>query len=146
MDYTSYRKGKVPMLRMCPFFIKLYDNRWYLYARSIDTPTMKVYALDRIANILISNEQFEFEPSDEELLSVKYSFGYMIYKDIKPCEIVIKAFGTASKYLDSLPLHSSQEQIEEGDGYAIYKYYFAPTSEFQAVLRKWGGQLEVIKI
>ena len=146
VEYSSYQKGKVPTLRLCPFFIKLYDNRWYLYARSIDNSKMKVYGLDRIVDILVSEEQFDFEPSDEEILSVKYSFGYMVYEDIRPCEIVIKAYGAASKYLDSLPLHSSQEKIEEGDGYAVYKYYFAPTSEFQAVLRKLGGQLEVIKM
>lgn len=144
LEYTSYKKGKIPTLELCPFFLKLYDNRWYMYARKVNSPQMKQYALDRIDNIIVSEKKFDFEPLYSDWENLEYCFGHTIFPDIKPREILIKATGTAPHYLDALPLHRSQKKVKEGEDYAVYKYYFAPTPEFDATLRKWDGALKVI--
>lgn len=144
VEYTSYTRGKTPTLELCPFFLKLYDSRWYLYARNLTEPMMKQYALDRIDDLTISEKKFDFEPSEADRQSLEYCFGHSIYPDIEPREIFIKATGTAPFYLDALPLHKSQKKVKEAAGYAIYKYYFAPTPEFEATLLKWNGKLKVV--
>lgn len=141
VEYTSYQKGKIPTLQLCPFFVKLYDNRWYVYAREADCDVMKHYALDRINDIKVSEEKFTFEPSTADRDNLEHCFGHSIYPDIKPETIYLKATTAAALYLDSLPLHNSQKKIEEGEGYAIYSYFFAPTPDFKTALRKWKGRL-----
>lgn len=145
VDYHSFQKGQTPTMRLYPFFLKLYDNRWYMYAHSEYAGEMRHYALDRIDSIILLDEKFDLEPSEDETYNVEYSFGHNIDSKNKAQTIRIKATGFAPDYLDSLPLHRTQEVEERGDGFVIYKYFFAPTSEFYATLRKWGRQLEVLK-
>lgn len=144
IGYRSFQKGEVPPRKLCPFFVKLYDRRWYVYAREPEDPKMKVYALDRIKELRTTNEEFAFEPTYEDRESIDKSFGYRIYEDTPPQIIRIKATRPAANYLDTLPLHKSQRVYEEGEDYVIYEYEFAPTGEFFATLRKWEEQLEVL--
>ena len=144
MEYTSFKLGKVPTLHLCPLFVKLYENRWYVYAHRMDDKTMKQYALDRIDYVAVTDEQFEDEPSDEEMASMAHCFGHSIYPDIKPRNIYVKASSKAAKFLDTLPLHASQVKIKEDDEGAVYRYYFAPTPDFETKLKAWNGLLEVL--
>jgi len=144
IDYRSFQKGEVPPRKLCPFFVKLYDRRWYVYAREPEDPKVKVYALDRIKELRTTNEVFTFEPTYEDKESIDKSFGYRIYKDTPPRIIRIKATRSAANYLNTLPLHKSQRVYSTGEDYVIYEYEFAPTGEFFATLRKWGEQLEVL--
>ena len=41
-----------------PYFVKLYERRWYVYGPTVDNPQIKVYALDRIQNLSISKQSF----------------------------------------------------------------------------------------
>ena len=47
------------------------------------------------------------------------AFGVAVYDDIKPCTIRIRAYGDGPKYLRTLPLHDSQQEIETTADYAI---------------------------
>ena len=105
---------------------------------------MKVYALDRITALRATDEVFDFEPTYRDRESIEKSFGYQIFEQTPPQILRIKATGTAPEYLDTLPLHKSQRVYERGEDYVIYEYEFAPTGEFEATLRKWGNQLEVL--
>ncbi|OQC55502.1 MAG: hypothetical protein BWX52_02023 [Bacteroidetes bacterium ADurb.Bin013] len=145
IDYLSFQKGEVPARKLCPFYVKLYDNRWYMFAREPENPKMKVYALDRIKVLRTLDEEFTFEPTSADRESIDKCFGHCIYEDIPPQVIRIKATKSASNYLETLPLHKSQRIHEVGEDYVIYEYEFAPTTEFQATLRKWGNQLEICK-
>jgi hypothetical protein len=144
IDYRSFQKGETPPRKLCPFFVKLYERRWYVYAREPEDPKMKVYALDRITALRATDEVFDFEPTYRDRESIEKSFGYQIFEQTPPQILRIKATGTAPEYLDTLPLHKSQRVYERGEDYVIYEYEFAPTGEFEATLRKWGNQLEVL--
>lgn len=144
MAYRSFQKGETSPRKLCPFFVKLYDRRWYVYAREPENPKMKVYALDRITALKLTDEVFDFEPTYQDRESIEKSFGYQIFEQTPPQLLRIKATGTAPEYLDTLPLHKSQRVYERGEDYVIYEYEFAPTGEFEATLRKWGNQLEVL--
>ena len=50
--------------------------------------------------------------------------------DIPPRRIVIKCTGEQPQYLRALPLHTSQEEIEQHEGWSLFAYYLAPTNEF----------------
>ena len=52
------------------------------------------------------------------------------YPDIPPRRIVIKCTGEQPQYLRALPLHYSQEETEQHDGWSLFGYYLAPTNEF----------------
>ena len=144
VEYTSFTLGKVPTLHLCPLFVKLYENRWYVYAHRTDSKVMKHYALDRIDHIETTAERFEEEPSVEEYASIAHCFGHSIYPNIPPRNIYVKASSRATHFLDTLPLHTSQVKVREDATGAIYQYYFAPTSDFENKLKSWKGQLKLL--
>ena len=63
----------------------------------------------------------------------------------KPETVRIKAYGPASDYLRTLPLHESQKEEEAGDGYAIFSYEVKLTYDFLQLIMKQGDQVEVLK-
>jgi predicted DNA-binding transcriptional regulator YafY len=49
-----------------------------------------------------------------------------------------------ANYLRTLPLHSSQQEIERNDDYSIFRFYMVPSYEFLQELRKYGSDVQVI--
>lgn len=137
VGYQPFYGDKPFELHLRPLFVKLYGRRWYLYADKPNDPKIKLYALDRMQCVRITDERFA-PPADldpEAFLSD--AFGVAAYDDIKPCRIRICAYRDGVKYLRTLPLHRSQQEVESGEGYAVFEYWVAPTFEFyQAVLAR----------
>ena len=72
------------------------------------------------------------------------SFGIMVDSNVKPEKVVLRAYGMEKFYLRDLPLHSSQREVDETDGYADYELFLRPTSDFKAHLLSRGEWLQVI--
>lgn len=123
-------------LTLQPLFVKLYERRWYLYANKADDPKIKLYALDRIQSVAVTDEAFKmpkkFSPADY----LAGTFGVSVYDSIKPCTIRVRAHGMAQHYLRSLPLHASQQEVGSDPvaGTADFEYFVAPTREFYQAL------------
>ena len=110
--------------------MKLYERRWYVYGPTVDNPQIKVYALDRIQNLSISKQSFRLPKGFSAEDHLATSIGITTYPDIPPRRIVIKCTGEQPQYLRALPLHTSQEEIEQHEGWSLFAYYLAPTNEF----------------
>jgi predicted DNA-binding transcriptional regulator YafY len=124
--------------------VKLHNRRWYIFGRSAGSEVVKVYALDRIEKLTITNNVFslpeDFSP-DNHLYD---SFGIIRNEAIKPIEIVIKAYGNHPKYLRALPMHNSQTEIKESADYSLFKYRLAPTYDFYQDIFSRREQVEIV--
>ncbi|MDR3252014.1 MAG: WYL domain-containing protein [Tannerella sp.] len=58
--------------------------------------------------------------------------------------MTVKAFGKKCKYLQTLPLHHSQQEIETTKDYSVFQYYIAPTTDFRQELLSHGEEIEVL--
>jgi predicted DNA-binding transcriptional regulator YafY len=65
--------------------------------------------------------------------------------DEEPETVEIKIEAYQANFLRTLPLHSSQEEIERQEQFSIFRYNIVPTFEFIQELRKHGSVLEVLK-
>ena len=63
--------------------------------------------------------------------------------DIETFEI--KAYGNQRNYLNSLPLHHTQEEIETNQEYAVFSYRLRPSYDFLQEILSHGVNLEVLK-
>ena len=60
--------------------------------------------------------------------------------------VKIKAFGTEPNYLRSVPMHHSQQEIETGEGYAVFQLQIYPYAwEFKQELFSRIDQIEVLE-
>ncbi len=127
-----------------PLFVKLYDRRWYLYASKPYDPKIKLYALDRMHAVAITEESFDMPEDFDPEAYTRNAFGVAIYDEIAPCTIRIRVRGELAAYLRTLPLHHSQREIETTNRYADFEYFVAPTQEFYLELMSYGWQIEVL--
>jgi hypothetical protein len=129
MDYAPFYLPRALNITLFPYFVKMYEGRWYVYGRRHDEPAIKVYAMDRITGLTVTKKRFrlpaDFSPEEHLCNAIG-----IIRDETAPCEIRIKAFHHHPKYLRTLPLHHSQEEVETRGDYTVFKYYLCPTADF----------------
>ena len=59
--------------------------------------------------------------------------------------VVLRAYGDESLYLRDLPIHHSQVEIGDGDGYTDFECYVRPTLDFCGQILSRGCRLQVLK-
>ena len=69
---------------------------------------------------------------------------YGITVDGAPELIRLKVIPREARYMRSLPLHSSQEEVETCEEYSIFTLFLSPTWDFKQELLSRANQLEVL--
>ncbi|MCH5214571.1 MAG: WYL domain-containing protein [Muribaculaceae bacterium] len=125
-----------------PYCVKLFENRWYVLARN-NRNSMRLYCLDRILDVAPCNEHFDLpEDFDAEEYFAPY---YGVVTGEEPERIVIRAYDVHRHYMASLPLHFSQELIEDTGEYSDFQLYVAPTYDLVMKLLSFGSMIEVLR-
>lgn len=130
--------------RVAPYYLKLYNRRWYLLGMK-DDGTMLTFALDRITALVITDEEFEM---DKNCSASDYFMDcYGVMKDMtKPAErIVLRAYGTEANCMRDLKLHPSQKEIATGDDYSDFELYLRPSMDFRGKILERGSRLKVME-
>ena len=58
VSYYSYNTEEYHEFDIHPYFVKAFKKRWYVIAYSPGTEDIRCYALDRMENVIISDEVF----------------------------------------------------------------------------------------
>lgn len=128
-----------------PYCLKLFRQRWYLLARSPYDNRLRIYSLDRILDLSVSNNRFKL-PKDFDASSIFHNcFGIIIGTNDKPTTIKFKVKNNQQKYVRSLPLHHSQQEIDSESDYSIFSIFVKPTFDLIQEFLKYGDNLEVIE-
>jgi predicted DNA-binding transcriptional regulator YafY len=64
---------------------------------------------------------------------------------MKPQQVILKVYGKQVRYFRSLPLHSSQEEIETHRNHSIFAYNLAPDYDFKQDILSFGDTVEVLE-
>ena len=147
MTYQSFWRDEPNTYKAKPYCLKLFKQRWYMLASSDGIDDLWIYALDeRMINVVQTEEDYSIpEKFDAEEFFSNY-FGVIIGTDWEPQEVKIKVVNSQVRYFDTLPLHISQQKVEEesDEEYTIYKYHLAPTHDFKKEIMSWGPDVEVL--
>ena len=145
VTYQSFRKQAPETLVLEPYFLREYKRRWYLYAHKDDDEGPHMFALDRMQSMEIGKTDFSLP---EEFNARGYFagiYGPRVYPDMKAEAVILKAYGMQPKYFKSLPLHQSQEIIEETLEYTVFKYFLTPDWDFRQDVLSFGTRVEVLE-
>lgn len=126
-----------------PWTIKMYKRRWYVYG-SVPEKGMRIFSLDRISDVEPTGQTFQL-PEDFDAEAVFFgTFGaYVTVKD-EPQTILIKTDEWQAKYLRSLPLHKSQEEVERTPEYTIFSLFVKPTYDLKQEILTMNIHAEVL--
>ncbi|MCQ2217069.1 MAG: WYL domain-containing protein [Paludibacteraceae bacterium] len=133
-----------PSIRVLdPYCLKVDKQRWYLLARSQDDK-LKIYALDRIHNVTILEEKFDFPESFSVTDYFKDSVGVYV-DDSKVERVRLRAWGKAINYLRTLPLHHTQVEYEISNNESIFELNAKSDYQLQQELYKYGSEIVVLE-
>ena len=126
-----------------PYALKLSQRRWYLLART-DEEQMRVYALDRMTMVELTDKSFEM-PADFSAQTY-FSEYYGVLTDHTPmAHVVLRAHGKTPNYLRTLPLHHTQQEIASTGLYTDFSLDIRPTADFLGHLLSYGNGIEVLQ-
>ena len=101
-------------------------------------------SFDRITSLVLTDESFAVDPDfDAEAFFSEY-FGVMTDDRIPLQRIVLRAFGNERYALRDLPLHPSQQLVEDKGEYVDFELFLRPTSDFLAHILSRGRWVKVI--
>jgi hypothetical protein len=144
MTYQSFWQKEPNTFEVEPYCVKVFKQRWYLLARSPFYNALRIYSLDRILNLSITEKSFKLPATFSPEAFFENAFGIIVEEAIKPCTVQIKAFGNKRKYLQTLPLHHSQQETEVTEDCSLFTYFVSPTFDFRQELLSHGDEIEVI--
>ena len=130
-----------------PYCLKEYKRRWYLFARDHNGGYKEPhsFALDRMNSVTISEKLFKVRKSFDARDFFSTRYGVLQYDDAKPAHIKIKTTAHQANYFRTLPLHSSQKEVEKTAEYSIFSYYLTPNYDFIHDLLYYGDAVEVLE-
>ena len=144
-EYESFISQQRKRRMVTPLLLKEYQNRWYLISYDIVKEGVVTYALDRMAELDVS-EQTGKTPNDfNPDLFFKYSVGITASQNAQPEKIIFKANSIASRYIDSQPFHESQEVISSSENETKFSLFVVVSEELIRKLMSYGGELKVIE-
>ena len=144
MTYKSFWRDEANTFEIEPYCLKAFKQRWYLVGRSPYYDKIMIYALDRVHRLELTERSFDY-PKDFE--AEKYfddCFGIIADQKVKVETVKLKVSAGQAKYLKSLTLHGSQEEIERTDEYSIFTVELHPTFDFQQEILSMGSDIEVL--
>lgn len=143
--YKSYRKPEQEELMLEPWCLREFKKRWYLFARKDGLNKPHMYSLDRFLKVEIGTGKFKIPKNFNAHDFFSGYYGIRTYADLKPQRVRLKANGMQAKFFRSLPLHSSQEEVEAGEDYAVFQYYLTPDYDFKQDVLSFGTRVEILE-
>ena len=143
--YKSYRKTEEETFIIEPYFLKEFKRRWYLYGFKGDADGPHMMALDRMIDVDIIPEEFSMP---ENFMADDYFrgiYGARVYPNMKREMVKLKVYGTQAQYFRSLPLHSSQKEVETDKNHSIFTYFLTPDYDFKQDVLSFGDKVEVLE-
>lgn len=140
--YKSFKKNKPITCEVHPYFLKQYNNRWFLFGWNTEFNAITNFALDRIE--AVSHMLGEYKPKPAGLDFDEYFddvVGVTIPKG-KVEHIVMRVAPDRYPYIKNKPLHPSQHNYNKEFRVTID---VIPNNELIALLLSFGSQLEVLE-
>lgn len=147
VDYKPYGKEKLTWV-LSPYFLKEYNNRWFLFAYNHEQKKLTNAALDRIVALEAVKEKFINRSECEELRDLESYDDYfssiigVSHEAGSPVKLKLKFSEKRFPHVRSKKLHPSQEITDEKK--RIVSLRLIPNRELYQTLLSFGDEVEVI--
>jgi predicted DNA-binding transcriptional regulator YafY len=144
ISYQSYKRETAKTYHVHPYYLKQYNNRWFLLGLSDSRNSLSTFALDRINAIddsdiqYVANTDYDFDEYFEDII------GVTVFADTKP-ELIKLAFNNeAAPYVLSKPLHGSQKVVSRTDAELCVSIEVIPNYELETLILSYGERVKVL--
>jgi len=141
MVYRSMRDRTETRRRVAPYRLLFFDGAFYLIGYCDLRQDIRVFALDRIQRLDLTDEPFDL-PADFILDDfLKPSFGVFLGPATR---VRVRFAAEAAGYLSEKTWHASQKLMPQRDGSMIFEAEVAGTEEIKRWILTWGSRATVL--
>ena len=142
--YQSFNQEVARRLVFHSYFLKQYNNRWFVLGLNETFGQLSTLALDRIQELEEStanfqpNESYDFEEYFEDIVGVS------IPEEAVVETVRLQVDASLLPYLRSKPLHGSQKERSYPDGTTVLELQLIVNYEFISLLASFLDRVEVL--
>lgn len=111
IEYMKYTSNEVSSYTLRPYAVKESSRRWYVIGYCIERKQLRVFGLDRVHQLRISDRTFRMPAGFDVDEAFATSFGPYLPEG-PGRTIVFRAKETEARFLRDLPIHPSQKEIK----------------------------------
>lgn len=141
IEYKGFDKPSQQWI-IHPYYIKQYNNRWFLFGLNGEFKTISNLPLDRIVSVeqssvrYIENENIDFEEFFDDVV------GVTIPTEAQVEQVLLKFELERLHYILSKPIHHSQKIKNKELG--VIEISIIPNKELESLILSFGSQVEVL--
>lgn len=144
-SYQKFWEDEITQRTVEPYALKEFKNRWYVLSKDQKDNNIKSFALDRLANLEITNQHFVFPQDFNIEENYRYCFGIISPGDQEPQEIILSFEPVQGKYIKSLPIHESQQILIDNENELWVKLILFITYDLVKELLSYGEYVKVLQ-
>lgn len=144
INYDSFRSNDPLDIELHPYYLKQYNNRWFIFGRNPQFENITNLALDRIVEIKSVNKTYiptdiDFKEYFEDILGVTYDSNKEIHK------VLLQIDTNLWPYIETKPIHGSQKFISRNESSIVIQLTVMLNYELESTLLQFGEKLTVIE-
>jgi len=145
ISYRAFTEDKDSIFIIHPYFLKQYNNRWFLFGLYEGIGKLFNLALDRISSIketqdkFIENSTWDFSEYFEDIIGVTKPEGE------EPIRIDLKFSPDQAPYILTKPIHGSQRKHSFDKSGLNISIEVIPNHELEQLLLSFGERVEILK-
>ncbi len=141
LRYTPFGKDTLTV-RIYPYNLKQYNDRWYLIAQVVGYDSFSNYPLDRIEDfeeIALPYKELDDDLSDyfDDVVGITIPEG-------GAHDIIIKVYKESMGFVLTKPIHLSQRIIERSNDYVTISINVKPNYELDSKILSFGPNIQVL--
>lgn len=142
INYTPFGKDTLTD-RIYPYYLKQFNDRWYLIAQVVGYDTFSHYALDRIDSF----EEISLKYKESDINFEEYFddiIGVTVPERLQPVDVVLRISNNRFNYIKTKPLHLSQRIVSEERNHTTISINVKINKELISLILSFGPDVEVI--
>ena len=145
VEYQSFKQETVQIIIIHPYFLKQYNNRWFLFGSIDEHENISTLALDRIVRLKEIDMDFkkstgiDFEEYFEDMIGVTLPEG------AEPQKILLTIKASTWPYIKTKPLHGSQKVREITTDYTLVELHLIINFELVSLLFSYAENITVLE-
>lgn len=144
-EYHKFYESYAEQRKLLPILLKESKNRWYVIGHDMDKDALRVFAVDRMTDLVASGTSRAKVDHSEIRSLFSHCFGIILPKEGQKVEEIILSYsGFQGQYIKTLPLHGSQEILVDNEDEVRVKLHVYVTRDLVMEILSTGAQVKVI--
>jgi predicted DNA-binding transcriptional regulator YafY len=143
--YQSFKQDAPQTIILHPYFLKQFNNRWYIFGQDDESPYSLNLALDRIISIQENNREYRpntsinFDEYFEDIIGVTVNTEEAIQ------HIILRVSNQLLPYIQTKPIHGSQKFKGTGTTHSFITLDLIPNYELESLILSFGEGVEIMQ-